>query len=99
MTIDEASNARQAIKLVCSANKKNETYDVAYVDYGFTDDGQIDTVVDFIKRSARHTHVDNNKIVVMTSFLNWNKIEGELQYPGAIKVTIIREARFTETAT
>jgi ribonuclease Y len=27
------------------------------------------------------------------------KIEEELQYPSTIKITVIREARFTETAT
>jgi ribonuclease Y len=27
------------------------------------------------------------------------RIESELQYPSTIKVTVIREARFTETAT
>jgi len=27
------------------------------------------------------------------------KIEDELQYPSTIKITVIREARFTETAT
>ena len=27
------------------------------------------------------------------------KIESELQYPSTIKITVIREARFTETAT
>jgi len=27
------------------------------------------------------------------------RIEAELQYPSTIKITVIREARFTETAT
>jgi ribonuclease Y len=28
-----------------------------------------------------------------------NRIEDELQYPSTIKITVIRESRFTETAT
>ena len=73
ITADEAENLEQACKLASAAKKAETPYDVIFIDYDVIDENSIE----FMTKSCHDA--DKNKIVVMSSFLHWNKIGGGLK--------------------
>jgi CheY-like chemotaxis protein len=66
---DEAENVKQAVHSAVTAKDLETPYDIIFVDHTLADESGIE----FIRNSG--VKLDKNNIVVMTSFLNWNKIE------------------------
>ena len=71
-TIDEAESAAQAVDLAISAREIHKTYDIVFVDYTLTDEKD----VEFMKNSSFKIY--GNNVIIMTTFLNWNKVEHAL---------------------
>jgi len=65
----EAENVEQAVDSALRARNMENPYDIIFVDHTLADENGID----FIRNSG--VRLDKNNVVVMTSFLNWNKIE------------------------
>ena len=68
---DVADNNIKALKLIQKAKEKQKTYDVVFIDYHLEDKNGLETA------AMISEVIDKNNIIIMTSFLEWNKIEPE----------------------
>ena len=66
---DEAESGTRAIHLVKTAREAQKPYDVVFLDYNLPDMDGIETA------NKLGEMIDKNTVIVMTSFLEWNKIE------------------------
>ena len=71
--IDEAETVEQAITLALSARESGKPYDITFVDYGLVNRENISYIENLSFK------IDRNNVIIMTSFLNWNRIEASLQ--------------------
>ena len=72
-TVDEAESIAHALELATMARQACAPYDVVFVDHSLTDEKG----VEFMQNSS--FTIDKNNVVVMCSFINWNKIEDKLR--------------------
>ena len=78
MTADEAVNIAQAVDFATTAKQTEEyPYDVVFIDDSLANEKGVDFV--------RNLRAQTDNVVVMTSFLNWNKCEQELKGVGVNK--------------
>ena len=66
---EEAESGTRAIYLVKTAREAQKPYDVVFLDYNLPDMDGIETA------NKLGEMIDKNTVIVMTSFLEWNKIE------------------------
>ena len=74
--IDEADTIEAAVELALKAKNLYKPYDIVFVDYKFADDNGIDIF------SKSGIHLDKNNVVMMTSFMSWNKVENSVNNIG-----------------
>ena len=79
MAEDEAENLEQAVRLTAEAKKTDKLYDVVFIDYTAVNEKTLDLIKDMT------ADLNSNKIVIMSSFLHWNKIESVLKQFGVDK--------------
>jgi len=72
VNIDGAGNAAEAAGLLRAAKAENMAYDIIYVDHGSPGVNGIE-----IAKELRRTVDANTEIIIMTTFLKWNKVEAE----------------------
>ena len=70
--VDFADSIAEAVNLAIAARESHKPYDVSFIDHVLTDEYSIG----YINNSS--FQLDKKKVVVMTTFLNWNKIESSL---------------------
>ena len=73
---DEADNVSLAVDMAMTARKLEKPYDIVFVSHVLVNDENLR-----LFRSKKFI-INRNNVVIMTSFLNWNKIENELQEIG-----------------
>jgi CheY-like chemotaxis protein len=76
---DDADTIESACELIIAANQSSTPYDIILMDYTALNEHNLE----FLKNSCAWSDV--SKIIVMCSFLHWNKIENELRDVGIIK--------------
>ncbi len=79
MVSDEADGGRQALQKVAEAAEKRRPYDVILLDYDMRDLNGLDTA------KQMDGLIDKNTVVIVTSFLGWNKIEAEAKAAGIFR--------------
>ena len=65
----EADSARRAIELVERARDSQTPYDVIFLDYNLPDTDALEMV------RSLNDRIDKNTVIIMTSFLEWDRIE------------------------
>ena len=77
--IDFADSVAEAVDRAISARENHSPYDVAFVDHALISEKGLE----YIRNSS--FKIDKNNVIVMTTFLNWNKIEASLKNVGVTR--------------
>ena len=79
ISADETETVKQALCMAEAARDEQQPYDIVFVDHSLADEGNIA----YMQNTTFRINKDN--VVVLSNFLNWNRIEGRLRAIGVHK--------------